>query len=70
MKFTGKNVLITGSSRGIGADIAKVLAKMGLKVWINIDQVQMMQIILKKRSKRWVEYQRLLVLMLLLNLNM
>jgi 3-oxoacyl-[acyl-carrier protein] reductase len=35
MKFTGKNVLITGSSRGIGADIAKVLAKMGLKVWIN-----------------------------------
>ncbi|MGP1579617.1 MAG: 3-oxoacyl-ACP reductase FabG [Wolinella sp.] len=35
MKFSGKNVLITGSSRGIGADIARVLAKMGLKVWIN-----------------------------------
>lgn len=35
MKFTGKNVLVTGSSRGIGADIAKVLASYGLKVWIN-----------------------------------
>lgn len=35
MKFTGKNVLITGSSRGIGAQIAKSLAAFGLKVWIN-----------------------------------
>ncbi|MGP1485974.1 MAG: 3-oxoacyl-ACP reductase FabG [Campylobacter sp.] len=35
MKFTGKNVLITGASRGIGAQIARVLAQMGLKVWIN-----------------------------------
>jgi len=35
MTFTGKNVLITGSSRGIGAQIAKVLASYGLKVWIN-----------------------------------
>lgn len=35
MKFSGKNVLITGSSRGIGAEIAKVLAGYGLKVWIN-----------------------------------
>lgn len=35
MKFTGKNVLITGASRGIGAQIAKTLANMGLKVWIN-----------------------------------
>jgi 3-oxoacyl-[acyl-carrier protein] reductase len=35
MKFTGKNVLITGSSRGIGAQIAKRLASFGLKVWIN-----------------------------------
>ena len=35
MKFTGTNVLITGASRGIGAIIAKVLAKYGLKVWIN-----------------------------------
>ena len=35
MKFTGKNVLVTGSSRGIGAEIAKSLAGMGLKVWVN-----------------------------------
>ena len=35
MKFSGNNVLITGASRGIGADIAKELAKYGLKVWIN-----------------------------------
>ncbi|MGL2816527.1 SDR family NAD(P)-dependent oxidoreductase, partial [Helicobacter pylori] len=35
MQFTGKNVLITGASKGIGAEIAKTLASMGLKVWIN-----------------------------------
>lgn len=35
MKFTGKNVLITGSSKGIGASIARFLAGFGLKVWIN-----------------------------------
>lgn len=35
MKFSGKNVLITGASKGIGAGIAKVLAQYGLKVWIN-----------------------------------
>lgn len=35
MKFSGKNVLITGASRGIGAGIAKVLAAYNLKVWIN-----------------------------------
>ncbi len=35
MKFSGTNVLITGSSRGIGAEIAKTLAGFGLKVWIN-----------------------------------
>lgn len=35
MKFTGTNVLITGASKGIGAQIAKELASYGLKVWIN-----------------------------------
>ena len=35
MKFSGKNVLITGAGRGIGAEIARVLARYGLKVWIN-----------------------------------
>lgn len=35
MRFSGKNVLVTGSSRGIGAEIAKVLAGYGLKVWVN-----------------------------------
>ncbi len=35
MKFTGNNVLVTGSSRGIGSEIAKTLASFGLKVWIN-----------------------------------
>ena len=35
MKFTGTNVLVTGASRGIGAEIAKGLAEFGLKVWVN-----------------------------------
>ena len=35
MKFSGKNVLVTGASRGIGAQIAKTLAAFGLKVWVN-----------------------------------
>ncbi len=35
MKFSGNNVLVTGASRGIGAEIAKGLAAMGLKVWVN-----------------------------------
>ncbi|TQV63516.1 MAG: 3-oxoacyl-ACP reductase FabG [Sulfurovum sp.] len=35
MKFSGKNVLVTGASRGIGACVAKNLASYGLKVWIN-----------------------------------
>ena len=35
MTFSGNNVLVTGASRGIGAEIAKRLAAMGLKVWVN-----------------------------------
>ena len=35
MQFSGKNVLVTGASRGIGAQIAATLAAEGLKVWIN-----------------------------------
>ncbi|CUU87347.1 3-ketoacyl-ACP reductase [Campylobacter hyointestinalis] len=35
MKFSGTNVLVTGGSRGIGAEICKTLADFGLKVWIN-----------------------------------
>ena len=35
MKFQGSNVLISGASKGIGAQIAKTLAGYGLKVWIN-----------------------------------
>ena len=35
MKFSGKNVLVTGASKGIGKEIAKNLATYGLKVWIN-----------------------------------
>jgi len=35
MKFSGTNVLVTGASRGIGAQVAKELATYGLKVWIN-----------------------------------
>lgn len=35
MTFTGSNVLVTGASKGIGAQVAIELAKYGLKVWIN-----------------------------------
>ena len=35
MNFTGSNVLVTGGSRGIGAQIARTLGAEGIKVWIN-----------------------------------
>jgi len=35
VKFTGKNVLVTGAASGIGKQIAITLANKGLKVWIN-----------------------------------
>ena len=35
MKFSGKNVLVTGAASGIGKQIAITLAGYGLKVWIN-----------------------------------
>lgn len=35
MRFTGTNVLVTGASKGIGAQVAKELASYGLKIWIN-----------------------------------
>ncbi len=35
MRFSGKNVLVTGAASGIGRQIAITLASKGLKVWIN-----------------------------------
>lgn len=35
MKFSGKNVLVTGAASGIGKQMAITLANYGLKVWIN-----------------------------------
>lgn len=48
MEFAGKNVLVTGSSRGIGAEIAKVLAGYGLKVWVNYRSGEVQALEVKK----------------------
>jgi len=54
MKFSGRNVLVTGANRGIGEQIAKTLASYGLKVWINyrskIDEAQKVQEEIEKNS--------------------
>ena len=49
MKFSGKNVLITGASRGIGAAAAKVLGRMGVKVWINYNSSEDQAVALKQK---------------------
>ncbi|MDD5359034.1 MAG: 3-oxoacyl-ACP reductase FabG [Sulfurovaceae bacterium] len=51
MEFTGKNVLVTGSSRGIGAEIAKVMASYGLKVWVNYRSGEAQALDVKKTIK-------------------
>lgn len=48
MKFSGTNVLITGASKGIGADVARILADYKLKVWINYRSNQDLAISLKE----------------------
>lgn len=48
MKFSGKNVLVTGASKGIGADIARILGSYNLKVWINYRSNQDQAIAIKE----------------------
>ncbi|RDU62659.1 3-oxoacyl-ACP reductase FabG [Helicobacter sp. MIT 14-3879] len=48
MNFSGKNGLVTGASKGIGADIARVLASYGIKVWINYRNNQDLALSLKE----------------------
>lgn len=48
MKFSGKNVLVTGASKGIGADIARILGSYNLKVWINYRSNQEQAIAIKE----------------------
>ncbi|MDR0580409.1 MAG: 3-oxoacyl-ACP reductase FabG [Campylobacteraceae bacterium] len=52
MKFSGKNVLITGAGRGIGANIALTLAGFGLKVWINYNKSEKNAIELRDKIKK------------------
>ena len=64
MKFTGSNVLVTGASRGIGAEIAKTLAGFGLKVWINYRSGAGCCSKIQRRNRKQVGKQQLLKLML------
>lgn len=49
MQFKGENVLITGGSKGIGANIAKVLSKYNLKIWINYNSSEKNAVELKEK---------------------
>jgi len=63
MKFSGKNVLVTGAASGIGKELALTLASYGLKVWINYRSRPEAADALKLRLKQTVALLLLLALM-------